>query len=223
VDIDSSYTIGRLSAATGMSTSNASDPDRPSRGYFRGTASIGMVRSMAGPATQVHLRVFGGVARGAPAQRSIFASSRDPFETFNNDLFRARGALLKQSGINYLPLGGAGLRGYRYDLALDGVAAVNVEFVQRLVSLRGAWGRGSVGLSIFGDAGFASSQFVDLTNNSLSDAGVGLVTRARLYDRDVYVRLDSPFLVNQAGLAGWRGLGNGSVAPRWTLTIGDLW
>jgi hypothetical protein len=171
----------------------------------------------------VHLRVFGGVARGAPAQRSIFASSQDPFETFNNDLFRARGALLKQSGINYLPLGGAGLRGYRYDLALDGVAAVNVEFVQRLVSLRGAWGRGSVGLSIFGDAGFASSQFVDLTNNSLSDAGVGLVTRARLYDRDVYVRLDSPFLVNQAGLAGWRGLGNGSVAPRWTLTIGDLW
>ena len=171
----------------------------------------------------MHLRVFGGVARGAPAQRSIFASSQDPFETFNNDLFRARGALLKQSGVNYLPLGGAGLRGFTYNLALDGVASVNAEFVQRLVTVNGAWGRASFSFSLFGDAGVGSSQFVDLSNNSMSDAGAGIITRGRLYDRDVYVRLDAPVFVNQAGLAGWRGLGNGSLAPRWTLTIGDLW
>ena len=78
-------------------------------------------------------------------------------------------------------------------------------------------------MSLFGDTGIGSSQFVDLTNNSMSDAGAGIITRGRLYDRDVYVRLDAPVFVNQAGFAGWRGLGNGSVAPRWTLTIGDLW
>jgi Peptidase family M1 domain len=220
---DSSYTIGRASIGGGFSTSSANDRSAPSRGYFRGTASIGMVRSLSGPATQVRVRVFGGIARGAPAQRSVFASSQDPLETFNNDLFRARGALLKQDGINYLPLGGAGLRGFRYDLALDGVASVNAEFVQRLATVRGAWGRASFSLSLFGDVGVGSSQFIDLTNSSMSDAGAGIVTRGRLYDRDVYVRLDAPVFVNQAGLAGWRGLGNGSFAPRWTLTIGDLW
>lgn len=224
VDADSSYTIARASIGGGFSTSSANESQVPSRGYLRGTASIGMVRSMAGPGSQVRLRVFGGVARGAPAQRSIFASSQDPLETFNNDLWRARGAPFKQSGVNYLPLGGAGLRGFDYRLALDGVASVNAEFVQRLVSLRGAWGRASFSASLFGDMGFGSSQFVNLhDNNTLTDAGVGIVTRGRLYDRDIYVRLDAPIFVNQAGLAGWRGLGNGSVAPRWTLTIGDLW
>jgi hypothetical protein len=57
----------------------------------------------------------------------------------------------------------------------------------------------------------------------LSDAGAGIITRGRLYDRAVALRLDAPILVNQAGFAGWRGMGNGSIAPRWTLTIGDLW
>jgi len=58
----------------------------------------------------------------------------------------------------------------------------------------------------------------------LSDAGAGLIARGRLYDRDFYVRLDAPVFVNQARLAGGRGLGgNGSFAPRWTFTVGDLW
>jgi hypothetical protein len=223
VDIDSSYTIGRASIAGGFSTSGATESQVPSRGYFRGTASIGMVRAIVGPATQVHLRVFGGIARGAPAQRSIFASSQDPFETFNNDLFRARGALFKQSGINYLPLGGAGLRGFNPNLALDGVAAVNAEFVQRLATIKGPWGHTTFSLSLFGDFGNGSSQFDSLANNSMSDAGAGIIARGRLYDRDIHVRLDAPVFVNQAGLAGWRGLGNGSFAPRWTLTVGDLW
>jgi hypothetical protein len=172
----------------------------------------------------VHVRLYGGAAHKAPEQRAIFASSDDPFDTFRNDLFRGRGALLKQRGINYLPLGGAGLRGFRTDVALDGVMAANGEFVQRLASARGAWGYGSISVSLFGDVGQASAGYTPLPDASLIDAGAGLVARGKLYDRNVYVRLDAPIFVNHGSLAGGGGLGgHGSIARRWTLTVGDLW
>jgi hypothetical protein len=164
------------------------------------------------------------VAHGAPRQRDIFASTQDPFETFTNDLFRGRGALLKQRGVNYLPIGGAGLRGFGFDVPLDGVGAVNGEFVQRLTAMKGAWGQGTISFSVFGDAAFASSSQIVLPDSFLSDAGAGLIARGRLYDRDVYVRLDAPVFVNHGSLASGKGLGgNGSIAPRWTITVGDLW
>jgi regulator of RNase E activity RraA len=65
---------------------------------------------------------------------------------------------------------------------------------------------------------------VSLPNSLLTDAGAGLVVRGRIYDRDVHVRLDAPVFVNATALAGGKGLGgNGSFAPRWTITVGDLW
>jgi len=51
-----------------------------------------------------------------------------------------------------------------------------------------------------------------------------LVARGRIYDRPVYIRLDAPVFVNHSGLAGGTGLGGkGSIARRWTITVGDLW
>jgi hypothetical protein len=121
-------------------------------------------------------------------------------------------------------LGGAALRGFRTDVALDAVGAVNGEFVQRLGEAAGSWGRGSISFSLFGDAGRATATYTALTNQTLADAGAGLVARGRLYDRDVYVRLDAPVFANQSGLAGGTGLGGrGSIARRWTITVGDLW
>jgi hypothetical protein len=182
------------------------------------------VRPIIGTLSQIHVRLFGGIANNAPNQRAIFASSQDPFETFNNDLFRPRGALLKRPGVNYLPLGGAGLRGFGLNVPLERVVAGNVELLQRLFTRKGDWGRGTVSLSFFGDAGIASAKALTLDGDVLSDAGAGLVARGRLYDRDFYVRLDAPVFVNRAGLAGGKGLGgNGSFAPRWTLTVGNLW
>jgi hypothetical protein len=220
---DSEYTIARGSAAVGFSSPTELSSE-PSRGYLRADGSIGVVRSIVGTATQLHLRVYGGTAHNAPMQRAIFASTADPFETFTNDLFRPRGALLKQDGINYLPLGGAGLRGFQFDMPLSDVAATNVEFVQHLANAHGQWGRASVALSLFGDFGVASSQYFTLSNSALSDAGAGLILRGKLYDRNIYLRLDAPFFVNQSGFAGGRGLGSGgSLTPRWTFTVGDLW
>src|SRR5205085_59143 len=121
--------------------------EQPSRGYVRAEGSISAVRPIIGTLSQIHLRVFGGVANNAPRQRAIFASTQDPFETFNNDLFRPRGALLKRPGINYLPLGGAGLRGFGFNVPLERVAALNGEVVQRLISGKGEWGTGTLSLS----------------------------------------------------------------------------
>ncbi|HMA22545.1 MAG TPA: M1 family aminopeptidase, partial [Gemmatimonadaceae bacterium] len=228
VTADSDYATFRGSIGGGVATrssvSRTADTLEHGGGYVRAEASIGVVRSLVGTASQLHLRLYGGAAQNAPNQRAVYASTQDPFETFNNDLFRPRDAVLKQDGVNYLPLGGAGLRGYRFDTPLDAVGAVNGEFVQRLVTTRGDWGRATFSFSIFGDAGVASSKMLGLSGTTLTDAGAGLIARGRWYDRDVHVRLDAPIVVNYTRLAGGKGLGgNGSLARRWVITVGELW
>jgi hypothetical protein len=221
---DSEYVIARGSAGLGVATNTVAPPSEVSRGYLRAEASIGAVRSLVGTASQLRLRVYGGIAPNAPRQRAIFASAADPFETFTNDLFRSRGALLKQPGINYLPLGGAGMRGFAINTALDQVLAVNGEWLQRLGTTHGEWGRATLSFSAFGDVATASSPYVPLSNSFLEDAGAGLVVKGRLYDRELSLRLDAPLFVNRPSLAGWRGLGtNTPFTPRWTVTVGDLW
>jgi hypothetical protein len=224
IDADGEYSIAKLSLATGLAASALASRTEHTRGYLRAEGSLGAVRSIVGTASQLRVRLYGGVAKNAPKQRQLFAASQDPFATFRNDLFRPRGALFKQDGVNYLPIGGAGIRGIRYDVALDAVASINAEYLQRLVSSGGDWGTGTLSLSLFGDAGAVSGNYVTIPNGTLSDAGAGLVARGRLYDRDVYVRLDAPIYVDHAGLAGGKGLGgNGSIARRWMITVGDLW
>ncbi len=223
-DADSGYTVARGKLGVGLASGMLPTGQELSPAYLRAEASIGGVRPIIGTLSQIHLRLYGGIANDAPKQRAVFASSQDPFETFNNDLFRARGAVLKRPGVNYLPLGGAGLRGFSLDLPLQRVASGNVELVQRLGTTKGGWGHGTISLSFFGDAGLAWSNAFSLDSDVLSDAGAGLIARGRLYDRDFYVRLDAPVFVNRPSLAGGRGLGgNGSFAPRWTFTVGDLW
>jgi hypothetical protein len=182
------------------------------------------VRSIAGTASQLHVRLYGGVAPNAPKQRKIFASTADPFETFTNDLFRPRGALFKRPNANYLPLGGAGLRGFDFDTPLDAVGAANGEWVQRFLDAKGAWGDVKLSTSVFGDAAVArTNRYLQLPDNFLVDAGVGLIASGKLYDRRVHVRLDAPLFVNHSAYAVGRPSTSGSIAPRWTITVGDLW
>ncbi len=221
---DSEYVIAKGSAAGGIAMGLMSgEVPHP---YARTEASVGAVRSLSGPESQLRVRLYGAYTPRAPRQRQVFASAADPLETFNNDLFRGQGAILKQPNVNYLPLGGAGLRGFEIDLPLDAVGAVNAEFVQRLGATKGQWGNATVSFSAFGDAGMApTNQLIVLPGNTLMDAGAGLIVRGKLFDREMHVRLDAPVFVNHSSLAGGR-IGNathGSFASRWTLTVGDLW
>lgn len=221
---DSEYVTAKGSLGLGLAASALASRTEHTRGYLRAEGSVGAVRNLGTTASQLHLRLFAGLAHNAPRQRSIFASSQDPFETFRNDLWRARGALFKRDGFNYLPLGGAALRGFKTDVALDGVVSTNIEFVQRLLDVQGQWGRGSLALSFFGDAGKGTATYTALQDNAFVDGGAGLVARGRIYDRPIYVRLDAPVFVNHSGLAGGTGLGGrGSIARRWMITVGDLW
>ncbi len=224
VTADSGYYIARASAAMGLSSHVSAGGAEPTRGYFRGEGSVGAVLPLDGPASEVRVRLYGGIAHDAPKQRQIFASSEDPFETFTNDLFRSRGALFKQPGINYLPLGGAGLRGFGIGVPLDGVVAANGEWLQRLGTARGSWGHATVSFSAFGDFARGTANYLTLPSSFLADAGGGLVVKGKLYDRELAFRIDAPILVNHPGLAGGRGLGSPETfTPRWTLTVGDLW
>src|SRR5436190_2083593 len=58
----------------------------------------------------------------------------------------------------------------------------------------------------------------------LSDGGLGLSVRGRLYDREIMVRVDSPFYVSRPTLSVGRGRAlTDRVAPRWSITFSDWW
>src|SRR5205823_1351349 len=137
------------------------------------------------------------------------------FETFEENFYRPRGAPLKQGG-HFIPLGGAGMRGYSPLIATTHAAAINGELSQRLIDGSGAWGRGALWVDAFADVGCALQR-------TLTDAGVGVGVKGRLYDRDLMVRLDLPIFVSAPGFAAGKTGGNGSAAVRWIFALNDLW
>jgi len=88
------------------------------------------------------------------------------------------------------------------------------------------WARGrdgtlTVRLHAFADIGSPSDNGVART---LGDAGLGLSMSGRLFDRPVFLRIDSPFYVSMPELAIDRGhAGSGTFAPRWAITFNDVW
>ncbi|HEY5219756.1 MAG TPA: M1 family aminopeptidase [Gemmatimonadaceae bacterium] len=208
----------RGSAAVGLSRA----PDEPAL-YGRAELEGASVSVFAHGAETVSLRVYGAMSDGAPAQAALHLSAMEPLSTFDDNWYRPRGSILTRPGVNYLPLGGAGLRGYDAAITVRRIAAGNGEWSQRLASNvfsgLSLWG------AVFGGAGFASSDTYTLSGAFLADAGAGLALRGKLYDRDVTMRLDAPFVVQQSALAGGRGLthGNATVAARWTFSFNDIW
>jgi hypothetical protein len=180
--------------------------------FGKAEAAVGIV--VTGERTRTALRLYAGGTEAAVAQRALYLSSQDPLETYWNHLWRPRGALLKRPGFNFLPLGGAGMRGYAPGLAAERVAAANSDVSARLFQVPGMRTLG-VWAHIFGDVG--TMRGVD----PLADAGVGLALRGRLFDRDIHVRIDSPFWVSEPGLSVGREREE-EFAPRWVLTFRDL-
>ncbi|MGH7670107.1 MAG: hypothetical protein ACRENQ_11505, partial [Gemmatimonadaceae bacterium] len=192
-------------------------------GYGRVEVEGTSVSTYADSASLLSLRLYGAVSNTPPAQRALHLSASDPLSNFADNWYRPQGSILTSSGVNYLPLGGAGLRGYDPSVTVNRIVAGNVEVSQRLA--RRVFSGLSVYGSAFGEAGFAASTTYQLNGSLLGDAGVGLSLRGKLYDRDVTMRLDLPLVVQQPGLAGGRGLvrPNGTVAARWVFSFDDLW
>jgi hypothetical protein len=193
----------------------------PSRGYGRLEGEVAGV-AYADSATRLSGRLFGGWSAHAPPQRALYASMRDPISTFENNLFRPKGAVLKQLTPKdwfdkpvFLPLGGAGLRGYGPNFVLERVVAGNLEARRRLLSPVGPAQHLALWAAAFADVAVASADppFTPLRHKFLADAGPGLLLLGRFYDRDIRVRLDVPLFAKSSA----------SSAPTVVLSFNDLW
>ncbi|NUQ21178.1 MAG: hypothetical protein HOQ09_09480, partial [Gemmatimonadaceae bacterium] len=166
-----------------------------------------------------------------PYQRRIFISARDPYQTLFNHFVRPRGGLLAPEHVATVPLGGAGLRGYDPGMAGDGMIALNLEQGVRALSLAAGQRPLALWATAFVDAGMPRGGVLYSLDNPLGDAGVGLVLRGWIYDRDVRVRLDAPFYVRYGKLAAARreftpgtfGRPYRDFASRVQLTLGSFW
>jgi hypothetical protein len=207
---DSSRFVVAVDAGVGYASGRgdllgpATTPKARSGGYGRVLASIESFSYLAPASRTITLRVNAGAAPEAPLQRSIFASSRDPFETFTNNYWRPRGGLFKQRDASIVPFGGAGLRGFDPIAAFEEVASANVSLDQRLASWTGEFGRLSLWTGVFGDVGVGSLR--DANSELFIDLGAGLGLRGRLYDRDIGLRVDVPAVTNDPS-GGRSGLG----------------
>ncbi|HMC57140.1 MAG TPA: M1 family metallopeptidase [Gemmatimonadaceae bacterium] len=191
--------------------------------YVKGEIAVGRVQTV-GRNGRIGVRAYYGGEANAPGQRALLVSAQDPIATFGNHWWRPAGAILKRPNVNWLPLGGAALRGYRWDLAADNAAAVNVDLARQLGT--STWARGRDGTFTFRLHGFAdiASPSDDGVARTLGDAGVGLSVTGRMYDRPVFIRIDSPFYVSAPEFAIDRGhAGSGKFAPRWAITFNDAW
>jgi hypothetical protein len=103
-------------------------------------------------------------------------------------------------------------------IAFDGIVSANADLDQRIAGWSGAFGNLSLWASAFGDAGVATGPRLPVTSLSqpvLVDAGVGIVIRGRLYDRDIHMRLDAPLVTNDPFEPP--GLGRLPSAIRWSV------
>jgi hypothetical protein len=182
--------------------------------YGKAEGAVGVV--VAGDRTRSALRLYGGISENAVAQRALFLSNEDPVSTYWNHWWRPRGALLKRPGFNFLPLGGAGLRGYGAGIVVERTLAANADVGARLFNVPATRSLG-VWLHGFGDV--ATMQGYDL----LVDAGAGIALRGRLFDRVIHVRVDAPVYASRPDVSG---VGVPAVdwdRPHWVLTFRDVW
>ena len=201
----------------GVGYSAARDLSTTSRPYARVLASLESETYLA-PGRSVRIGLNAGLAPDAPLQRSIFASSADPWQTFDDDYYRPRGAVFKQPNVSVIPLGGARLRGFSPLLGLNKVVSANIEASQRLKTWSGDFGQLALWAGPFLDAGAASASSLSpagLSDPMLIDAGLGILVRGRFYDRPIMMRLDAPLAVNHPVTPS--SLGGLPAAIRWTL------
>lgn len=196
--------------------------------YARAEAAWSVTRAAAGGVFQHRLRLFGGVAMDAPAERGLYLSAATPTATFTNHWYRPDGGVLSADAVHFIPTGGGGFRGYDPLQPARALLALNVEEGVRLYQLAGRDRALELRATVFGDAGARDAKGISSRERILADAGIGVALRGRLFDRDLRLRLDLPLYVRFPELAvGERELGY-SVHPdpfklHWAFSFDDLW
>jgi hypothetical protein len=198
--------------------------------YARGEVAWSLARSAREGRLQHRLRLFAGGALDAPRERGLYLSARTPTATFTNHLYRPEGSPLAIDDVPFIPLGGAGLRGFDPLAAARGLAAVNLEEGLRLHRFGPAARPLDLLATAFADVGVMLEEETgadgDRRTRGLADAGLGLALRGRIFDRPVSWRVDLPLYVSEPLLSvGERGRGEPSerIAVRWSFSAGDLW
>ena len=169
-------------------------------------------------------RAFGGVSQDAPAEHSIGLSSLDPTQTFDDNFLRGRDAILVLPDVHYVPLGGAGMRGYSLYVRMKSVLSLNTQLAYTFITpARGSMVPRVQG-ALFGDiADGALNDPVTTTRETFIDAGVSAILRGQLYDKPYVLRIDLPFTMNHPENATGSGASAEQVKLRWTFSLSDLW
>jgi hypothetical protein len=219
-------TFGLRATLGGGYLSGPRAPESGSRLYGRASLQGTTVTSRRNGREASFARAFIGFADNIPYERAFFTSA-DPLETFANHWYRPQHAILKQEHVNYIPMGGAGLRGFDplgpYG-AFRRIAALNVEDNSTLADLPGKLRTLRFGFSLFADGGAILESPFRTETNLIADAGVGLTLRGRLYDRTVRSRVDFPVFVSKPQFAiGERRFDDRKAKFRYTFSFNDLW
>lgn len=212
-----------------------SDTARRTGAYGRGEWwMVGGKSFGADTAGLFSLRGYAATSTGnTPVQRRIFVAAADPYQTLFNHFVRPRGGLLASEHVATVPLGGAGLRAYDPRLAVgSGIFAINAEQGIRALSITRGTRPLALWASVFGDIGAEQGGVLYHVSHPLADAGLGVMLRGWIYDRDVRVRLDMPLYVRHGDLAAARGglppgttqgSANDISTSRVQLTLGSFW
>jgi hypothetical protein len=195
------------------------------RWYARGEAEGTATRRSASGRWTTLARAYAGWTESAPPERQVYLSAQSPTESFLNHFLRPAGAPLSRADWRYVPLGGAGLRGYSPFVAAGRVASVNAEQDLLLRSFGAAARPLRVSAAAFGDVGVVLQGDRATATRGLGDLGLGVVARGALFDRDVRARVDFPLYVSRPELAAEprAGRGGGGWGTRVTFSFSDLW
>jgi hypothetical protein len=170
------------------------------------------------------LRAFGGVSSATPPQRSIGLSSLDPTTTFENNFLRGSDAILVLPEVPYVPLGGAGMRGYSLYTTMRNVGSVNTQLAFTVNTPKPGTLMPRVQAAIFADAAYGAPTGSSFTQSEwYDDAGVSAILRGALYDKPYALRIDLPVWMNRPTLAPGNQSSTEAVKLRWTFSVGDIW
>ena len=163
--------------------------------------------------------VLAGTLGGSsvPAQRRVFLSGADPYQSFDNPFLRSRGALFAGDGAHYQAPGGGDLRGFDGAVPASWLVSVGAEAGPRLFERPAARLFSSLSLVAFGDAALLDPRAIQQL--AAADAGVGLRATHRIGPTRFVTRVDFPLVVSRSAYAAGSAAGDRMFKFRWVWSL----